>query len=103
MSITLLSSWEGVATSFQLGLQNGGPVALVWGMILSASGTLCLALSLAEMASICPISGAQYHVRSPRRLLVVTMGQCGILVVANAPETEDHTQITDNPERLLYI
>jgi amino acid permease len=67
MSITLLSSWEGVATSFQLGLQNGGPVALVWGMILSASGTLCLALSLAEMASICPISGAQYHVRfSPK-------------------------------------
>jgi hypothetical protein len=102
MSITLLSSWEGVATSFQLGLQNGGPVALVWGMILSASGTLCLALSLAEMASICPISGAQYHVRSPRRLLVVMMGQCGILV-ANAPETGDHTQITDNPERLLYI
>lgn len=79
MSITLLSSWEGVATSFQLGLQNGGPVALVWGMIFSASGTLCLALSLAEMASICPISGAQYHVRSPRRFLVVVMGQCGDL------------------------
>jgi hypothetical protein len=34
-------------------------------MLFSASGTVCLALSLAEMASICPISGAQYHVRSP--------------------------------------
>lgn len=61
MSITLLSSWEGVATSFQLGLLNGGPTSLVWGMLFSASGTTCLALSLAEMASICPISGAQYH------------------------------------------
>lgn len=65
MSLTLLSSWEAVATSFQLGLQNGGPTSLVWGMLFSASGSFCLALSLAEMASICPISGAQYHVRSP--------------------------------------
>ncbi|PSS15140.1 hypothetical protein M430DRAFT_142583 [Amorphotheca resinae ATCC 22711] len=61
MSITLLSSWEGVANSLGLGLQNGGPSSLIWGMVLSLSGVMCLALSLAEMASICPISGAQYH------------------------------------------
>jgi len=30
-------------------------------MILSITGTPALAASLAEMASICPISGAQYH------------------------------------------
>jgi hypothetical protein len=34
-------------------------------MVLSLSGVMCLALSLAEMASICPISGAQYHVCIP--------------------------------------
>lgn len=61
LSVTLLASWESVASGFTPGLMNGGPSALVWGMVLSLTGTLALALSLAEMASICPISGAQYH------------------------------------------
>ena len=43
------------------GLYNGGPVALVYGMLLTLTGVLALAASLAEMASMCPISGAQYH------------------------------------------
>jgi choline transport protein len=30
-------------------------------MLFSIIGTMSLALSLAEMASICPIAGAQYH------------------------------------------
>jgi amino acid transporter len=49
------------ARSFAAGLTNGGPTALVWGMLLSVSGTLALAASLSEMASICPVAGAQYH------------------------------------------
>ncbi|KAH8700110.1 putative amino acid permease [Talaromyces proteolyticus] len=61
LSVTLLASWEGVASSFSTSLVNGGPSSLVWGMLLSLTGTMALALSLAEMASICPIAGAQYH------------------------------------------
>lgn len=61
MSVTLLASWESVASNFSPGLQNGGPSALVWGLVLSLTGTMALALSLSEMASMCPISGAQYH------------------------------------------
>lgn len=44
-----------------MSLYAGGPVALVWGFFLTGSGTLALAASIAEMASMCPISGAQYH------------------------------------------
>jgi hypothetical protein len=36
-------------------------VTLVWGLFFTGSGTLALACSIAEMASMCPISGAQYH------------------------------------------
>ncbi len=61
LSTTLLSSWEAVAGVFYAGLYNGGPVSLVYGMILSFIGTLALASSLAEMASSTPIAGAQYH------------------------------------------
>ena len=48
-------------SGFAPALRNGGPAALVWGLIFSITGTMALALSLAEMASICPIAGAQYH------------------------------------------
>lgn len=61
LSTTLLSSWEAMAGVFYAGLYNGGPVSLVYGMILSFIGTLALASSLAEMASSTPIAGAQYH------------------------------------------
>lgn len=58
---TLQSSWEALAASFQAGLLNGGPTALVWGLLLCLIGSLSLALSLAEMASITPVVGAQYR------------------------------------------
>lgn len=56
-----LADLEFLSSGFAPALRNGGPSALVWGMIFSISGTMALALSLAEMASICPIAGAQYH------------------------------------------
>lgn len=40
---------------------TGGPVALIYGLMFTLVGTLACAASIAEMASICPISGAQYH------------------------------------------
>lgn len=70
LSITLLSSWEAVAVVFYAGLYNGGPVSLVYGMMLSFIGTLALAGSIAEMASSHPIAGAQYHwsfIYAPKR------------------------------------
>ncbi|KAE9393861.1 putative amino acid permease, partial [Gymnopus androsaceus JB14] len=61
LSTTLLGSWESICSALTAGLLNGGPVSLVYGMLLAISGTLALAASLSEMASICPIAGAQYH------------------------------------------
>lgn len=61
LSVTLLASWEGLASTFSTSLLNGGPSSLVWGLLFSLTGTLAMAFSLAEMASICPIAGAQYH------------------------------------------
>jgi len=50
--LTLQASWEIIASTFQTALLNGGPVSLVYGMILASIGSLALALSLAEMASM---------------------------------------------------
>lgn len=55
----LQAAWSASAVSFQAGLLNGGPTSLVWGMLLSWVGTTAVAASLAEMASINPVVGAQ--------------------------------------------
>ncbi|KAE9403332.1 putative amino acid permease [Gymnopus androsaceus JB14] len=61
LSSTLILSWEGICSTLSAAFFNGGPVSIIYGMLLVISGSLALAASLAEMASICPISGAQYH------------------------------------------
>ena len=42
-------------------LTNGGPEALAWGIIVVVIGAMAQSASLAEMASMQPIAGAQYH------------------------------------------
>ncbi|KAL5338951.1 amino acid/polyamine transporter I [Aspergillus crustosus] len=60
-SATLLATWEAAGGSLLSGLYNGGPAAIVYGIILSTVGNLAIACSLAELASIHPTAGAQYH------------------------------------------
>ena len=42
-------------------MYNGGPVTLIYGFIFCWIGALATAASLAEMASMAPTSGGQYH------------------------------------------
>ncbi|RWA09390.1 hypothetical protein EKO27_g5710 [Xylaria grammica] len=73
-STTVLVSWEAFAVTFQGGLVNGGPSTLVYGLIFSFFGSLATAASLAEMASISPTSGGQYHwvaLLAPRRYAIL--------------------------------
>ncbi|KAJ5389497.1 amino acid/polyamine transporter I [Penicillium cataractarum] len=60
-SACLLATWESAGGSLQAGLYNGGPAAIVYGIILSTLGNLAIACSLAELASLHPTAGAQYH------------------------------------------
>jgi choline transport protein len=61
LSITLLSSYEALGMSLAVAMIAGGPVSLVYGMLFVFAGTMACAASIAEMSSICPISGAQMH------------------------------------------
>lgn len=44
-----------------LAFYNGGPRAMVWGFFIVIPGVLAQCASLAEMASMLPIAGGQYH------------------------------------------
>ncbi|KAH7360368.1 amino acid/polyamine transporter I [Rhexocercosporidium sp. MPI-PUGE-AT-0058] len=58
---TLQAAWEASAASFQFSLLNGGPASLVYGSIVAGIGSTAIAMSLAEMASLDPVVGAQYR------------------------------------------
>ncbi|PLB48531.1 amino acid transporter [Aspergillus steynii IBT 23096] len=58
---TLIATWEVVLTLLEQGLTDGGTAGLIWGFLIVACGFLLVFLSLAEMASMAPTSGGQYH------------------------------------------
>ncbi|PGG95480.1 hypothetical protein AJ79_10032 [Helicocarpus griseus UAMH5409] len=60
-ALTFMESWEVVAMNMGATLWNGGPQSLAWGCIAVVIGSLSQAMSMAELASIQPIAGAQYH------------------------------------------
>ncbi|KAL8819984.1 MAG: hypothetical protein Q9223_001689 [Gallowayella weberi] len=57
----ILATWETVLYTISYGLVNGGLAGLIWTFIVAAIGMGTVVLSLAEMASMAPTSGGQYH------------------------------------------
>ena len=57
----ICDSWAGVAATVALAIVQGGPVTMIYGLILMfLLGGACV-LSLAELASVYPTAGGQYH------------------------------------------
>ena len=56
-----MATWEAVLFSNNTAMYNGGPVTLIYGFIFCWISALTTAASLAEMASMAPTSGGQYH------------------------------------------
>ncbi|KAK8008149.1 hypothetical protein PG991_010700 [Apiospora marii] len=60
-SLTYMGTWEAWHQSIYSPLYNGGPRAIFWGGFLAVAGALAQAASIAEMSSLQPVAGAQYH------------------------------------------
>ncbi|KAH7123194.1 amino acid/polyamine transporter I [Dactylonectria macrodidyma] len=59
--VSLMATWEALCSTMATGLISGGPSSLVYGAIIAFVGSLCSAMSLAELASSHPTAGGQYH------------------------------------------
>jgi choline transport protein len=55
------AAWEFTVFNLTAGLTNGGPPILVYAIMWNFVGFAPIYLSMAEMASMAPIAGAQYH------------------------------------------
>lgn len=58
LAFAILNSWTAMAASLSLALPSGGPTSVIWGVIVSGIGDLCIAASLAE---ICEFSRCLYR------------------------------------------
>jgi len=58
-----MSTWEALlgATDIALALGNGDPSSLLYTYLVAYAGFVLTVASLAEMASMAPTSGGQYH------------------------------------------
>lgn len=60
-SACFLTTWLGVGSSMYYAFLNGGPVAYLFNYVIVLVGVMAQTVSLAELASIQPVAGAQYY------------------------------------------
>lgn len=60
VGFSLTNSWFGISTALVTGINSGGPVLIVYGIILIALISTCVAITLSELASSMPNAGGQY-------------------------------------------
>ncbi|WEW58032.1 hypothetical protein PRK78_003499 [Emydomyces testavorans] len=60
-SMILMSTWESVLGTAAFGLGNGGTAGLIYVYIGTVIGFSLVIVSMAEMASMAPTAGGQYH------------------------------------------
>src|SRR4051794_38988946 len=64
ISFTIISILAGCLTSYFIGFNDGGPVAVVWGWLLVGGVVTLVALGIAEVAWAMPTAGAVYYLSS---------------------------------------
>lgn len=70
VGFSLTNSWFGISAALITGINSGGPILIVYGIILIALISTCVGISLAELASAYPNAGGQYfwaNELAPRR------------------------------------
>ncbi|KAH7359497.1 amino acid/polyamine transporter I [Pyrenochaeta sp. MPI-SDFR-AT-0127] len=60
-TMVLMATWEAQLSANIFGLINGGTAGLIWMYIGTFFGFLAAIISMAEMASMAPTTGGQYH------------------------------------------
>ncbi|KAI4114679.1 MAG: hypothetical protein LQ345_004578 [Seirophora villosa] len=60
-SVVLICTWELLFANLTFALTNGGTGGLFWGFTVACIACVFIYLSMAEMASMTPTAGGQYH------------------------------------------
>ena len=83
-SFVICNSWAGVSGSIQVALLQGGPVTLIYTVLISSVAFACIASTMAELVSVYPTAGGQYHfvsILTPDRYRRALSYACGLLSI----------------------
>src|SRR5437660_11270776 len=61
ISFTIISILAGCLTSYAIGFNQGGPVAITWGWLIVGLACTFVALAMGEIASTYPTAGGLYY------------------------------------------
>lgn len=70
VGFSLTNSWFAISAALITGISSGGPVLIIYGIIMLCLISICVGISLSELASAFPNAGGQYFWASelaPRR------------------------------------
>lgn len=83
----LTNSWFGISASLITGISSGGPMLIVYGIIIIASVSYCIGITLSELSSAIPSAGGQYvwsRVLAPKKYSNFLAYLCGSLAWGGA-------------------
>lgn len=60
VGFSLTNSWFGISAALITGINSGGPILIVYGILLITLISTCVGISLSELASAYPNAGGQY-------------------------------------------
>ncbi|KAH8678445.1 amino acid/polyamine transporter I [Xylariales sp. PMI_506] len=78
----ICNSWAGIAATIALAISLGGPTVLIYGPIAMFILVGCCAATLAELASVYPTAGGQYHwtsILAPKTMSKQLSYACGFI------------------------
>lgn len=84
LAFVICNSWAGLSSTIQLSILVGGPSTLIYSVLVSTVAYLCIAVTLAELASVYPTAGGQYHFTSiltPQKWSRVLSYTCGLFTI----------------------
>lgn len=82
LGFNVSNSWVAISVSFAVIVAAGGPVTLVYGVVVAGFMYTAVAISLAELASVYPTAGGQYHFTSlvaPKAISRGASYACGMI------------------------
>ena len=61
VGFVICNSWVGLAATMAVGMEQGGSVTILYGMIVTLVGLGASAATMAELACVYPTAGGPYH------------------------------------------
>lgn len=93
----LTNSWFGISASLVTGISSGGPMLIIYGIIIIACASSCIGISLSELASAYPNAGGQYYWTmklAPQKYSAFAAYLCGSFAWAGAVFTSASVSIS---------